>query len=158
MLLLLALGCGGAGEGIVPTSGTWLYDVDSIVFTEDSCGLQAGRVFADVVIDQLDADGFRFIDTNGDAFTCALGSSAFNCADLTDEITAEGAALTFTSTQEGRFSSESLLSRTLTISGTCSGADCGSLFGSVTFPCTTAVSMSATYDRPAESIDTGFGG
>jgi hypothetical protein len=157
MLLLLVLGC-GAEEGIVPTSGMWLYDAESITFAEDGCGLQAGRVFADVVIDKVDSDGFRLIDTSGDAFTCALGTEAFNCADLTDELTAEDAVLTFTSSNEGLFSSATALSRTLTITGVCEGADCGSLFGSVTFPCTTAVSMSAAYDRPAEALDTAFGG
>ena len=156
-MLMLMLGC-GAEEGLVPTSGLWLYDADSIAFTEDSCGLQAGRVFADLIVDQVDADGFRFIDTNGDAFTCALGSEAFNCAELTDEVVAQDAVLTFASIQECLFSTETTLSRTLTITGTCEGADCGALFGSVTFPCTTAVGMSATYDRPAEALDTAFGG
>ncbi|MFT4976835.1 MAG: hypothetical protein ACI8S6_002740 [Myxococcota bacterium] len=157
-LVLLSLGCKN-DDAIIPTEGSWLIDQDSVAFSSDGCGLQTGLVFYDLIIDQLDADGFRFIDTNGDAFTCSLGAADFSCADLVLERDASArAALTFTSALSGTFSSETALERTLSISGVCEGSDCAELFSSVSFPCETTASMEAVYDGPADEIDSGFDG
>lgn len=156
LLLLVSLGCGKV-DSITPEAGMWSYDADSVTFLEDGCGLQTGLNFFDMLIDQIDDDGFRFIDTNGDAFTCSRGDSDFSCAALTTETTASSRAeLTFVSDNAGSFLSAESLERTLTITGTCEGADCDGLFSSVTFPCATTVEMSASYDGPADALDTGF--
>lgn len=155
--MVLVAGCGG-DEAVVPSEGSWRYDDALTAFTEDGCGLSSGLVFADAIIDQLDEDGFRFIDTNGDAFTCARGAVDFTCADLTTHTDASGdARLTFVSSASGSFASAEALSRTLTVIGSCDGAGCADLFATVSFPCATTVALAATYEGPAGSIDSGFG-
>lgn len=157
----MGTGCGDKeGEGVIPTAGMWLYG--TVAYGEDGCGLEGSLLYRDVLIDQVDGDGFRYIDTNGDALTCALGSGGdFSCAPLsrTVDYTSNGtdAVLTFVLASEGRFGSETALERTARLEGSCVGSACD-LFGSVSFPCVTTVEMDAAYEGPAEALDTAFGG
>ena len=157
---LVLAGCGDKETALVPTEGSWLYS--EVVYTADDCGLEGSLIYIDLIIDQVTADGFRYIDTNGDALTCSLSiGGEFACAPLEKvaDYTSNGtdAVLTFTLSAAGSFSSETALSRSVEVTGECSGSECD-LFGSVSFPCTTAVEMAAAYDQPAGELDTAFGG
>ena len=93
--LLWLFGCGGDTR---PEEGIWLYAADSVSFTEDGCGLTSGLVFADLIIDQVTADGFRYIDTNGDTFSCTSDSADFSCATLSEDVDVSGSTSTLTFT------------------------------------------------------------
>ena len=154
-MLWLLMGCLGGGDQ-PPAAGTWLYDTQSIVFAEDTCGLQVGMVFVDAIVDQVEDSAFRYIDTNGDADSCTAASGSYDCDVRTDEVDADGATLTFATSHTGILSGETQLERTLSITGECAGDNCAELFGSVSFPCSTVVTMTAAYDGPADALDTGY--
>ena len=162
VMLLWGAGCSGEEEALSPQAGMWSYDQEGITYGADGCRLEGTLVFIDVIIDQVEAEGFRYIDTNGDALACSLsGSGAFACVPLEELIDYSGsgadAVLTFTTEAEGALSSATALSRSVRIAGTCEGSDCDGLFSSVSFPCETTAEMTATYTGPAEELDTAFG-
>ena len=153
---LVSLGLSACG-GAPIAEGLWLGS--NPVIEQDSCGFEsAWEIDSDWTIEYTlthgdDRGTFTLTANGGDSVDCVLDETAFTCAGSSvidynegiEELPALDAVITLESSSEGSLLSEVSSVATTTVEGTCEGAACDALLGSmgegIPNPCTSVISL-----------------